>query len=206
MGCLFRLFLIVFSCFLALAVLAFSAVLAINWAVPWWLEREIHERTGFQVDIGSFEFDPWRGRIEVRETIVENPADWPWKSFVDLAEASIVAHPLEVMSRPYVIDTVTLHVNRVTLARLEDGQTNFDYFREHLELAGAFERADRVLPEIRIRELSFRLDVIRQIDDSGVELRETEIPVEIEVELRDLDSLEAAITAVLAEIERNPVN
>jgi uncharacterized protein involved in outer membrane biogenesis len=179
-----------------LGVLAFVGALTVAWVVllPSLVVSTIRSKTGFVARVESLRVNPFTARVHVRGLVVENPADWPEKSFLELRELHADAELLPLLRGHLVADDVTIDLPRLTLVRDRQGAMNALVLKERLigpaapkspEPAGSASPA----PGFLIRKLTLRCGELAYVDHSGRKPVSRRYALNLSQELRDVDSV-----------------
>lgn len=194
-----------------LAIAALVLVLgAAAWvlALPRVISSVVRNRTGFEVKVQQLRVNPLTANVSVRGLVVENPADWPERAFVDLREFRADAKLLSLFGDRLEVEELVVDIARVTLVRNREGKLNAVKFRDGFAGAepakapapqprtqpqpGSGEPASA--PQFLIKRMVVRLDRITYADHSGRQPRVRDYPVAIDRELADVDSVAELIS------------
>ncbi len=183
-------------------VLALAAVLAV---AAWWLllprmiVSTVRAKTGFELAIEKLSINPFTANVAIKGLVLQNPADWPARDFVELREFRADAKVLSLFSSRIEAEELVVDVAHVTLVRNAQGQLNAVRFKDGFAgepaakepaPAGKTEPASPFL----IKRLVVRLDRITYIDHSGRWPVTKEYPLAINREVRDVDTVAKLIS------------
>lgn len=183
---------------LLLGLTVFAGVLALSWVVllPSIVVSTIRDRTGFAARVESLRVNPFTARVHVRGLVLENPAEWPEKNFIELRELQVDAELLPLLRGKLVAEEITVDLPQVTLVRDRQGALNALVFKDKLvgPPAPGARPAGRPTekgpaPEFLIRRLNLRCGELVYVDESGRKPVRRSYTLAISRELRDVDSL-----------------
>lgn len=180
---------VMFKLLVLLAVLGATGALAWMLFLPAWVAAQLHDRTGFTVELRSLVANPFTGLIDVRGLVLSNPPGFPKGDFVQLREFRLEADLTTLLSDRPVFDAVTLDVARLTLVKQADGRTNAEAF-QRAPVASAAPAAPRFL----IRRLDLRFDRLVVADYSGPVPVVREFEVGVKGTYRDVTDLQPLLT------------
>lgn len=179
---------VMFKLLVLLAVLGAAGALAWMLLLPAFLVAQLHERTGFNVELQSLVANPFTGLIDVRGLVLSNPPGFPTRDFVQLREFRLEAELTTLFSDRPVFDQVTLDLAKITLVKQAGGRTN----------AEAFQRAPLAAvpaaPRFLIRRLDLRFDRLAVADHSGLVPVVREFEVGVKGTYRDVTSLQPLLS------------
>ena len=186
-GCLIRGVLI-------FAVLA--ALFVAGWIVllPGIIVSTIQARTGFVVKIEKLSLNPFGGRVEITGAVVENPVGWPTPDFLTLRHFKIDGELRPLMSHRFVADEIIVDLEKLSIVRNQQGVLNTEAFRNSLA-AEAKPAPDQPRNEdgaktgFLLRHLVLKFDHLTVADYSGKKPLIKEYDLQLERELRGVDSV-----------------
>lgn len=186
-GCLIR------SLFILVVL---GVILAAAWIVllPGIIVSTIQARTGFVVKIEQLSINPFAGHVAIVGAVAENPAGWPTKEFVALRRFQVDAEILPLFKHRFVADKVVVDVEKLTLVRNKDGLMNAEAFRNGLigaktEPGPTPSKKESIKTDFLIRHLVVKFDRLAVSDYSGKKPVLKEYDLQVERELRDVDSV-----------------
>lgn len=118
---------------LVLAVVL-GAVGALAWMLflPLMVTAQIRSRTGFEVSVASLSCNAFTGKIIIRGLVLNNPASFPVRDFMELREFAAEAELGSLLGDRLVLETLTVDFKKVTLVRRADGRSNAEIFSQNL--------------------------------------------------------------------------
>lgn len=183
-------------------LLVLAAALLVLVAAAWVLllprivTSTIRRQTGFEVKVEHLRVNPFTADMVIRGLVVRNPEGWPIREFVDLREFRAEVNLFSLIGDRVEADEVVLDIARVTLVRNPEGMLNAVKFKEGFGGDGA-KPADPApkpgepgpAPKFLIKHMVVRLDHITYADHSRARPSVREYPLNINRELRDVDSV-----------------
>jgi hypothetical protein len=181
-----------------LGLTVFAGVLAVAWVVllPSIVVSTIRNRTGFAARVESLSVNPFTAHVHLRGLVLENPAGWPEKNFLEVRELRADAELLPLLRGRLVADEITVDVPQATLVRDPQGALNALVFKD--KLAGPATPETRPAgkptekgpaPDFLIRRLNLRFGELVYVDQSGRKPSRRSYNLAISRELRDVDSI-----------------
>lgn len=149
------------------------AFLALVWMLllPRVVTRLVRDRTGFDVRMRSFYFNPFTARLKVDGLTITNPSGYPRKDFLNIPELRIHARPGSLFSRTWKIDDAVVHLAAVTLVRDAQDGVNARRFGEGWSKPAASSPAGEGEAQsehtFRIGRLALQVDRVVIADYSG---------------------------------------
>jgi hypothetical protein len=118
---------------LVLAVVL-GAVVALAWMLflPVVVMAQIRSRTGFEVSAASISCNAFTGKVIIRGLVLNNPASFPVRDFMELREFSAEAELGSLWADRLVLEALTVDFRKVTLVRRADGRSNAEIFSQNL--------------------------------------------------------------------------
>lgn len=164
-GGVFTTLLVLLALFIAFGVLCWILLL------PTAVTKYISSRTGFAVKVESLSVNPLTAKVVVRGLVIENPADFPVKDFVQLREFRADAELGSLFGDKLIVDEAVVDVAQVALVKNKQGQSNGVLFKDRLqgptkpEPAAAEPSGKK--KEFLIRKLDLRFDTLLIVDGTG---------------------------------------
>jgi uncharacterized protein involved in outer membrane biogenesis len=165
---------------LFLKLLVFLTVALAAGALAWMLflpalfVARLHERTGFDVTLGSLAVNPFSGTVQIRGLVLANPTGFPVRDFLQLREFGAEAELTSLLSDRPVFTSMVLDVPKVTVVKDAQGRTNTEVFHRGF---GAVPSSVRPMPRFLIRRLTLRFDRFVVVDHSDLEPQVRELKV-----------------------------
>ncbi len=181
------------------------AVMAVLVGVAWWLllprliVSTVRAKTGFELSVEKLSINPFTANVAIKGLVLQNPADWPARAFVELREFRADAKLFSLFGSRIEAEEVVVDVAHVTLVRNAQGQLNAVRFKDGFAGEPAAKEPapqDKTGPAspFLIKRLVVRLDRITYIDHSGRRPVTKEYPLAINREVRDVDTVAKLIS------------
>lgn len=182
---------------LLVAVCGILLVAAWTMLLPGIAVSTIQARTGFVVKVEKVSLNPFTGRVAIEGAVVENPAGWPATEFLTLRRFKADAEFQPLFSHRLVVDELIIDIAKLSLVRNKDGRLNAEVFRAGL--AGETAKTETPKPSGRrtgflIRHLVLKFDRLVMADHSGRKPVIRDYDLQLEQELRDVDSVAKLLT------------
>jgi len=183
-----------------LAVLATAA-----WVIllPRVIASMVRSQTGFELKVEHLRINPLTGTVSIRGLVLENPASWPVRDFLELRTFRAEVSVLSLFGDRLEAGEVVVDVARVTLVRDRSGTLNAITLKDGLGAGAppppgvkppATTGGQQPAPKFMIRRLVVRLDRVTYADHSGSQPVVRDYPVAIKRELTDVDSVAKLIS------------
>jgi hypothetical protein len=181
-----------------LAVLFALGVIAWILFLPTLAVSQIHSKTGFTVSVDHLSVNPFTANVAIRGMVLKNPDGWPVNDFVDLREFKAEASLASLFSNKIVADEVVLDVARFTLVKNQKGALNATAFSDALagKKDSAQPKANGPKKEFLIKHLVLKFDKLVYADHSGSKPITKEYGINLNRELRDVDSVAKIINPI----------
>ncbi len=186
-----------------LKLLVFLVVIAAFAALAWMLllpvvfTNRIRASTGFDATVTSLVVNPVSGTVRVKGFGLTNPPTFPVSEFLGVREFSADVRMKTLWSEQWVIESMIVDVERVTLVKREDGITNAQAFERNLKEARERERrppSSKPERTFLVRELRLRVNELVVADHSGRRPTERTFALGIEQDYKDVTSMEQLLT------------
>jgi hypothetical protein len=177
---------------LVLAVIFAATALVWTMVLPSVVTSTIRSKTGFAVQVDKLSVNPLTAQVHISGLVLENPPNWPEKSFVSLREFRADAELLPLLRGKLVADEVVLDVAQLTLVKDRNGVLNAIAFKEALAGKPAPAPVGEPAappPEFLIRRMVVKFDRLTYADHAGASPLVREYNLGINRELRDVDSV-----------------
>ena len=185
---------------LLLMVGLFFLVVAIAWVLwlPDWVVSRIQSKTGFTVKVDQLSVNPFTAKVAIKGAVLKNPAGWPVQDFLDLREFRAEAELGSLFTNRYVANEVVIDVARCTMVKNSQGVMNATVFSNALgggsSTNTAGEKGEK--KAFLIKHLVLKFDALVYADYSKAKPAVKEYRVNINRELRDVDSVAKIVNPI----------
>ncbi len=168
--------------------------------LPGLVAAQIHSKTGFTLHVDHLSINPFTANASIKGLVLKNPDDWPATDFIDLREFKAEANLMSVFSNRVVASEVVIDVARCTLVKNQQGVFNATAFTDALKGPNPASQPQAKGPakEFLIKHLVLKFDQLVYADYSAGKPVTREYKLNVNEELRDVDSVAKIIKPITA--------
>ncbi len=205
LGCLFSFMLINLLSLMLVTVIAIWLGLSY---LPVLIEKVVERNTGFGLEIGELNINPFTGVADLQQTILTNPEDFPDPDFIHVNIAKIDVDVFSLIEERKVIEELVLDIGEVGLFTNEAGDSNATIFFQTLkqsEESGPSPDPSGEPVQFIIKRLVIRLHSVKISYYSRGKLHTSKIEPNLDLELSDITDLNQVIKPLRQELRRKGI-
>jgi hypothetical protein len=201
-------------------LLVIVAIALAGFYVPFLAEKFITYRSDYALSIDQSHMNLFFGEIDFWDTVLANPKRFQEPILCKIKECSVHASPLGLVKPIKVIDRLALDVPEVNWVKAANGDVNIDEFMQSFQSAKSSEKKEAVKTDNQsvkssatdqsvpflIKSFVLKIGKVRRIDYSQSKVKMTEYPVNIQLELSDVQSVNDILGPLSVALAKSSVN
>lgn len=210
MGCIFRIFLVLFAACLAVVILFVGGSWLVGKYAPSQAARYIERKTGSPTTLESARLNPFEGTVRLGGLRIENPPDFGDGDLLILDELLVDFDVSGLRTRTLTFSAIRLDIERFGYVERGDGTSNWDEFFDQLPVRAPEDPPETVpgvtedAPDYTIETLYLRVGevvVYPARDDRSLDAREPRVVrLDKVLEAENVTDLPAKLEAFAEEI------
>lgn len=170
------------------------------------LEKELHKKTEFPVEVGSLEVSLLRTRMNLLDLEIRNPTRYPVSDFLKVSRFSADVKPSSLFRSRRVYNEVLLHIDDLALVENLDEEVNIDEFMKRMGGTPSLLARNTAPGEVKedfgfvLEKLQIRIDRFRTIQSGLVDNESQTVATHFVRTFTDIDDLTQLLPELSSEL------